>query len=508
MTDRFNQNIETDSFDSALFSDIEATSEEFRHIIESGGNLLPDFRSFALDLFAAFYKLNVIFRPQDSVKVASMLARRLLLKILASDKYGELRDETALDGFKSAAAALSFIRDYLLWIKSDEGLSQSALMKEWEAGRAEEQADETASELETIEEAEKSAEGKISESLKKVKKKKQFARRSQESELKEIQREQKERIENLDMKLGSLVKSSMEATSDRVSGIERELADWGASIGGGSEGKSAGEKLDLAAKLLSNEKLRRLSLMVGSFKEEMLQSRRKVWAKRGAEIHDIAIGSDLARAIPSELLSLRHPALKRDFLKRLVEERIVQYHLKQDAGRGPIVVCLDGSSSMSGDKEMWSKALCLTVLEMAKRQRRKFVAIVFSSKGAPLETFGSDGTASWRMKEAEIIKLADYFPGGGTDFEEPLGKAAEFLARSKFRRGDILFITDGECDVAGEWLGNFLGEKKRLGFQVFSVLIDITGREQAATLRKFSDKIASVSSLTSKDAREIFLGLG
>ena len=109
------------------------------------------------------------------------------------------------------------------------------------------------------------------------------------------------------------------------------------------------------------------------------------------------------------------------------------------------------------------------------------------------------------MKEKDIIELADYFPGGGTDFEGPLNKAQVFLRESKFKRGDIVFITDGECDVGSDWLKTFIEGKKKLGFQVFSVLIDLTGRENPESLKKFSDKVTMISKLTSKDANEIFL---
>jgi len=114
---------------------------------------------------------------------------------------------------------------------------------------------------------------------------------------------------------------------------------------------------------------------------------------------------------------------------------------------------------------------------------------------------------NWRMKEEEIIELAGYFPGGGTDFEDPLDKALEFLKESRFTRGDIVFITDGECDVRDEWLKIFLDKKDKLKFKVFSVLIDLTGNETVESLKKFSDKVTAISNLTSKDARGIFLSL-
>ncbi len=501
---RYDQNIETDSFDRELFSELEATSEELRNLIERGSHLLPNFRSLILDLFASFYKYNVMVHPEDEVKRGVFMGRKLIEKALSSEGYKDLREETILNDFKSAIATLTLGREVIKWVKSEDGLSEKSLIKEWELEKTEEDFDELKEKLETFEEIEKKK--TLGKSLKEAKKDMQFKLRNEEGELKELENEQKERLGRIDLKLQNLVQSNLKKAQERVEEVERELLEWGASMGTPEE-KPIGERLELAEKLFKNEKVRRLSLMVGSLKEEMFSSRRKIWSKRGTEVYDISLGNDIGRIIPSELVSLRHRALRKEFLKRLVEERLLQYNLKEEKGRGPLIVCLDGSSSMEGEKEMWAKAVCLSLLEIARRQRRKFVVIVFSSKGNPLKIFGSGLKENWRIKEKDIIELAEYFPGGGTDFEDPLNKALEYLQESRFKRGDVIFVTDGECDVTDEWLKAFLQEKFKLNFQVFSVLIDLTGRETVVSLKKFSDKITTISNLTSKDAKGIFLNL-
>jgi uncharacterized protein with von Willebrand factor type A (vWA) domain len=500
---RLSQNVETDSFDRELFGELESNSEELKNLIERGSHLLPNFRSLVLDLFGSFFKHNVLLLPRNEVKRSTLMGRKLIEKAISSLDYKELREETILDGFNAAIATLAMGEGVIKWIKSEEGPSERSLIKEWELEKAEENYEELKEEEETWKEFEKK---KSSYSIKEGKKNTQFQLRSQEGELKDLEKEQNERLERAEPRLQNLVRSGLKQASERVEEVEKELMQWGASMGVPQE-KPIGEKLDLAEKLFRNEKLRKLSLMVGSLKEEMLTSRRKVWSKRGSEVYDVSVGKELGRIIPTELLSLRHKSLKRDFLKKFIEGRLLQYQLKEEKGRGPLIVCVDGSSSMQGDKEIWSKAVCLSLLEIAKRQRRKFIVVVFSSGVNPVRVFGSEGKEGWGMKEGDILELAGYFPGGGTDFEAPLNRALEFLQESKFNRGDIVFITDGECDVTGEWLKTFLSEKDRLKFQVFSVLIDLTGRETLESLKKFSDKGTAVSKLASQDARDIFLSL-
>ena len=48
-----------------------------------------------------------------------------------------------------------------------------------------------------------------------------------------------------------------------------------------------------------------------------------------------------------------------------------------------MVICVDGSGSMSGSKELWAKAVALTLMDIARREKRACLALVFSA-GDPL----------------------------------------------------------------------------------------------------------------------------
>lgn len=97
------------------------------------------------------------------------------------------------------------------------------------------------------------------------------------------------------------------------------------------------------------------------------------------EIHTVGIGNDLSRVLPAELVQLRHPLMKGEFKPRFIEGKLMQYELKgtEKQGKGPIIVCCDNSGSMSGDREVWSKAVALALLEVATMQKRAFVCIHF-----------------------------------------------------------------------------------------------------------------------------------
>ncbi|HSQ04906.1 MAG TPA: VWA domain-containing protein [Burkholderiales bacterium] len=206
------------------------------------------------------------------------------------------------------------------------------------------------------------------------------------------------------------------------------------------------------------------------------------------------------------MLALRHPILRRDFARRFLDAELLQYALRapDEKGKGPMIVCLDGSSSMAGDKEIWSKAVSLTLLDIAQRQRRLFRSICFSSADMPLQVLDLNRRQRYVAEMGKVMEMAEYFPGGGTDFQQPLSAALECLQQAHYRRGDIVFITDGECRVDAQWVKAFKRAKERLGFSVLSVLIDV-GSSSLGALTDFSDKITTVSQLSSEASKDIFL---
>ena len=188
-------------------------------------------------------------------------------------------------------------------------------------------------------------------------------------------------------------------------------------------------QLELGHQLARNPKLKRMAQLVGRMRESARALRRTLYERANAEVFAVGQGADLSRLLPPELLSLRHPVLRRDFRRRLLDGELLVYALRarEQRGRGPMIVCLDGSSSMAGDKEIWAKAVTLTLLDIAARQRRRFRSICFSSAETPLQVLELNARQRSAPEMSQVFALAEYFPGGGTDFQKPLDAALECL---------------------------------------------------------------------------------
>ena len=173
--------------------------------------------------------------------------------------------------------------------------------------------------------------------------------------------------------------------------------------------------------------------------------------------------------------------------------------------KGPIVCCIDTSGSMNGSREVWSKAVALSMLEIAHSQKRDFAAIMFSSRADDPIVISKN-----EINPNKIIAIGEEFSNGGTDFKSPLSKSLDLIKTSKFKKADIVFITDGDCDIDRDFVKKFNQEKENRQFRVVSILINTRDNVSDKTLKLFSDDIKTldkVSDLTKADSnilKELF----
>src|SRR5262249_19012467 len=131
-------------------------------------------------------------------------------------------------------------------------------------------------------------------------------------------------------------------------------------------------------------------------------------------------------------------------------------------------------------------------------------SICFSSAETPLQVLDLNPREHYEIKTKNVLDLAEYFPGGGADFQTPLGAALEGLQQSRFKKGDIVFITHGECQVSPEWAEQVRDPKEKLGFSLFSILIDVASTS-LGTLKEISHRITTIKQLTGDEAQEIHM---
>ncbi len=505
--------IESDSYDRAVYHRLRDESPSLRNLEENGGTLVPRFDALLQDLFCSLFKYNVIFLKEQEVLPSAALNRTLLSALHQGELSQLLRTATVLDEGKAGLATVLLGEGALRLLKSEKPLTRRDLLDLWNMQKQEEIVQEKITEANDAKELSKdlAKQGDLSkeakELLEQAANKIASEARAEDARLRQqvkqlnddLSRAQKE-TENRFLKEAIQVTKNLDEAA-------QEAESWSLTIGSGYK-SSPGQQIELGKHLAGNEKLKKLAQMVGRMKEHALALRRKIFERTNDELFEVGLGAEVSRLLPHELVTLRHPILRKDFTRRFVEHELLLYSLRgvEEKGKGPVVVCLDGSSSMMGDKEIWAKALALTFFEIARRRRRLFHSICFSSADTPLHELDLNPRERYGVEMDKVMDLAEYFPGGGTDFEKPLDAALACLQQSRFKRGDIIFITDGECQVRPEWAEQFRADKEEMGFSLFSILIDV-GSNSIGVLKEFSDKITTVTRLTSEGVKDLFVKL-
>jgi uncharacterized protein with von Willebrand factor type A (vWA) domain len=188
--------------------------------------------------------------------------------------------------------------------------------------------------------------------------------------------------------------------------------------------------------------------------------------RHGADVDSIIRSDDLAAMVPAESLLRRRPVLRTLWRARYVEHALMTYERrvtldsptptpqKKSVTRtvmlpppqfetGPIIVCVDTSSSMKGAKEWLVKATVFEAMRVAHIQKRACYLYAFSD-----ETSLTEHALSLDAKGLEaLVDFLELSFHGGTDVAEPITRAVERVRDEAWRAADILIASDGEFGV-------------------------------------------------------------
>ena len=291
-----------------------------------------------------------------------------------------------------------------------------------------------------------------------------------------------------------------QAAADAMASIQhiREAED----VFGPSPSGSLEDKLRLADRLARSTKLAELVAMAGRVRRIAVQKRASVVRETREAIVGVTVGDDPGRALPNELALLATPATRPLFFRKLVEGQLLQHEQQGEErlGGGPIVVCLDGSGSMAGSKEVWSKAVTLAYLAIAERECRDMLVCQFGDAGQQRVFEFLYRTAPREVSRERVLDAVECFlDAGGTDLEGPLRWAASRIrpAEGAFFRADVIALTDAETSFSPAFLDWWRRERERLEFHTFGVLI---GSPEAAAV--LSQAIEHVTHLADVAADE------
>jgi uncharacterized protein with von Willebrand factor type A (vWA) domain len=247
-----------------------------------------------------------------------------------------------------------------------------------------------------------------------------------------------------EMKKHQSTKKAAEAGGNEVQDAS-DLADaFGLEDGadGATENAALAELFQRAKK---DHRLRRIAELAGRYRR-LAQSLQQSKPVHGMDdLIGVELGSDISRLTVGELGNMMTEELEIDTLRRIVdgEAHCREYQSLAQENRGPIMVLVDESGSMSGDPIAEAKALALALTWLARHQNR-WMCLVGWSSARQVRTLALPPNHD---KQSEIISWCQQMYGGGT--HPPVRQIPQLFEETGAPVGktDVIWITDGSCHI-------------------------------------------------------------
>src|SRR5215510_882411 len=505
------QALQHDAYDVQEFDRAVETYQRLATAVSGAGEELHTAPALIRDLFWSFHKRAPRINENLALKPAFAVNRRILEEIMSTAEWRQLREAGSInDPMISAIATIGACE------RAIEALDPNSRSQINRLAAADVAAEKLFGQADVLDELASQATAQQVEDLRKrAEKARADARRKERAAVK-----LEEALGADDDERGRAIRQAarqgMAEALDEADAIQNAIAAFGGGYstsngGGGTPHEmTAQEKIELAMRVMRSPKLKLIAEMCGRFTRIAMSVQKSRVNHPPSELTSITIGNDLAHLLPGEVALLGDPDLEDLFYLKFAERRLLQYELegRESEGRGPIILALDESGSMSEPlggvvKEAWSKSVMLGLLAIARRQKRDLAVIHFSGPDQLQSGVFPKGECS----PLELIDAVEFFFGGGTVFDRWMEEAARFVDQDRFDRADVIVISDGIASVSKRTETEWWKRKAERRMRSYGVLIgEARGLE---TLGRISDAVMTLDDLKQdQDVLESIFSIG
>jgi len=453
--------LNTDAYDKRRFKEIFDMSLGLQKVRNEGA--LPMFEPLLADIWASLYKMKpeILAVDVDSVLKVN---KTLMDRIMADQSFVHYRSFTRLDDLLSAIGTVKFGEQTNRWL-ADQKEEDEDFQKQMQKIQAMHRQFQKQIGQEEMESGSRVSSEDFTEVMTKFDEK--------------LQQMLQKNSHNFSQALAQ----AMQETNQVKDSLKSLLGGFSAGCGNAELKKiPLRDQLALAEKLASDKTIKEIAEWAGRFKQIARKKKKSIY-KESMGRRSVTLGNDIEKLLPMEFALYMHALTKNDFLRRFVEGETMQYEQqgREVLTKGPIVLCLDQSGSMY-KFDTQSKGFILTLMSIARKQRRDFCLILFSTR-TQIRKYEKG-----KFKGSEMVNLARTFLGGGTNFELPLDQAMNVINESRFKQADLVFVTDGEDTLNDPFLLAFNKNKKEKDFNVLSLVLG----SSIHIVEQFSDRVVQV----------------
>ncbi|WP_394237403.1 VWA domain-containing protein [Niallia oryzisoli] len=472
-----NPTVNADSFDKRQFNSLLNKSKGLQELKSKGDIVFPLYSQLMGDIWSTFYKNQPQLLEEIPEELTSNQA--YLQTIMKNEEFEECRKNTRFDEISSALSTISFGNKVLDWIQNQQ-------LEDKNFNKAIHQAFKAQHQQKIIEQQ---SDRNQSDQQKKEQEK---AEQQMKQSMQQLSEQLQKKLNSSSHQLQSMLEDSVAEARESKDNMEKLISGMGQGNGKSElEKVPVKEQFELAEMLQKNPNMKEIADWAGRFKE-VARAKQKHLHSNSIERSGLTIGNEVERLLPTELSNLAISQAKVDFIRRFAEGQTMIYDKKgkDTLGKGPIILCLDQSGSMR-KLDTQSKGFALAMMSIAKKQKRDFALITFSTS-AKVQVFQNGKSTT-----DDLILLAGSFLGGGTNFYDPLKKSLSLIKESRFKQADIVFVTDGQANLPDDFVEEFKHTKVKMKFECLSVLIG--GEADFQTVQKLSNRVISTDDFMTAD---------
>ena len=219
--------------------------------------------------------------------------------------------------------------------------------------------------------------------------------------------------------------------------------------------------------------LRKLARMIGRTGGFDIEMGKCFTRASKSDISGITIGDDLNSLLPSEIAVLSDRRTQDIFYKNYAEKRLQVFasassgEKKKERQDGPVIICLDTSSSMNGEPARIARMLTIAVSIYAMRRRRKVMVVKYSDS-YKIETF-----IKRRADRDRLMKFLQWTGVGGNSENRMFRNLLETVLpqEPKFDAADILCISDFGWEGLNKDIQELIAKAKSDGMKFYGLVV-------------------------------------
>ncbi len=488
------QVLRSTKLEDAIYADLRAGDDSLEQTERTAAEKLASFPALSRDVFESFYSLLPRRNEESALSVAARKFNAPILERIAqSEDFPALKavcEGRELPAYEAASEFITRTAGDLDSLLSDVGGEKNALNTLEKLEKGEEKAQKDLAKLLERMQRCKGRDAQLEQSVVDAANRLDSKRRQVEAVGRMIDANAARDRDDLT----ACIAQAVSAAAEKAEEVQSIIGAWSNEPGKLEKNEVNTGLLDLVWK---SDVLKNISKYLGRFREIFAQGKRSSYAYGRGEKYSLELGNDLSRALTSELAMLASPKTVPLFLQKYQRRQIKQYQRREPIykGMGDIICCLDESISTAGDPAAWGKAVALTLLEIATDSGRSFALIHFAGSGS----FKTDLFRPGEYTMGDKLSAAETFLSGGTNFQTPMEEALRLMEEAGFENADIVFITDGECQLSQEYLEELRQEQAVRRFTVTGVLLDKGDPGMDFSLKQFCQDIYRTSQLLGED---------